>query len=430
MTGRLLEIYVFFHGLHRWFINPIDIIVLKDGAVIEGEIIERTDTHIKVKTENEEKIIPLSNIEKIQTTKEAEQEKLDKTRENAFTLLTKKKYKDAIAEFAKILSCYPDDSNSLYNTACAHSLLDNKEKALEFLEKSIKAGFIDFNHIENDSDLNNIRNEEAYKKIIENKEVYIKEAFNAYIERCKQELGEGYNIINDENYKLLIASNAEQEKLDKIINRMHEHADVLWNDFFKNKPNYYIIVILPKDTESYNKLGLDKLNPVGLYDVTNRRLMVDLQSGGIGAITHEFAHALHFADMGALNQRHPLWIVEGFGTFCEECWAKDNHLVGNLKSWRLKKYKETIGTENYISLEFIMKAPKEEFKTRKTPYMCAAARYVFCYLQEKGLLVRFYKEYITDFSKDSTGITTIERLTGKTLNEFEKEWLEFVKALD
>jgi len=52
-----------------------------------------------------------------------------------------------------------------YNLCCTYSLLDNKPMALTYLKKSIDAGYIDYKHIQEDTDLDNIRKEKEFLDI-------------------------------------------------------------------------------------------------------------------------------------------------------------------------------------------------------------------------------------------------------------------------
>ncbi len=56
--------------------------------------------------------------------------------------------------------------NAYYNLSCMYSLQKNTHQALISLEKAIKAGYIDYIHILEDSDFNNIRNEKEFTTII------------------------------------------------------------------------------------------------------------------------------------------------------------------------------------------------------------------------------------------------------------------------
>ncbi len=55
---------------------------------------------------------------------------------------------------------------ALYNAACIHSLLGDKEKAVGYLEKSVEFGFRDRDWVIMDRDLDSIRGEEGYKKLL------------------------------------------------------------------------------------------------------------------------------------------------------------------------------------------------------------------------------------------------------------------------
>jgi len=75
-------------------------------------------------------------------------------------------YKEAIVPFKQAIKIDPDDAGAHYNLACCYSLLGNVNKALESLGRAIDLGFDDIKHIENDSDLNGLRDEAGYKKLI------------------------------------------------------------------------------------------------------------------------------------------------------------------------------------------------------------------------------------------------------------------------
>jgi hypothetical protein len=55
----------------------------------------------------------------------------------------------------------------LYNLACAYSLKKQKKKALKYLRMAVDEGFTNRNHMEKDKDLDYIRNEKAFKQIMD-----------------------------------------------------------------------------------------------------------------------------------------------------------------------------------------------------------------------------------------------------------------------
>ncbi|MBI5779581.1 MAG: hypothetical protein HZA49_09040 [Planctomycetes bacterium] len=87
--------------------------------------------------------------------------------QQAVQLLESGKLKEAKTIFLKMTGIYPAHPNVLYNMACVCSLLEEKSEALDYLAKAISAGWNDFTHIKKDTDLDNIRNEERFKKLME-----------------------------------------------------------------------------------------------------------------------------------------------------------------------------------------------------------------------------------------------------------------------
>ena len=56
-------------------------------------------------------------------------------------------------------------NNIYYTLSCTYSLLNNKPSALTYLKKAIDAGYNDYGHVQNDTDLDNIRNEKEFVEL-------------------------------------------------------------------------------------------------------------------------------------------------------------------------------------------------------------------------------------------------------------------------
>jgi thiol-disulfide isomerase/thioredoxin len=89
-----------------------------------------------------------------------------------------------------------------YNCACAYSLKGEKPKALEQFEKSLKDGYADFDHMAEDTDLDNIRNEPKYKELVE---TYKAKASQAESDADAKKLAafNGFTLTNAEGNKPL-----------------------------------------------------------------------------------------------------------------------------------------------------------------------------------------------------------------------------------
>ncbi len=67
----------------------------------------------------------------------------------------------------KLARLRPDDPLVHYNLSCSCSLLGRICQAIESLGKAIDLGYDDLHHLEDDSDLDNLRDEDDYKILID-----------------------------------------------------------------------------------------------------------------------------------------------------------------------------------------------------------------------------------------------------------------------
>jgi len=72
-------------------------------------------------------------------------------------------YKQALTYTKKAHDVAPTDSRIMYNLACFHAMVGDKNEALTWLEKAVDAGFYAPKHISRDTDLESIREEPQYK---------------------------------------------------------------------------------------------------------------------------------------------------------------------------------------------------------------------------------------------------------------------------
>ena len=83
-----------------------------------------------------------------------------------------KDFKSSILKFKYIYYQFeenPVGAASAYNVACGYALSGEKDKACDWLEVSIKAGFEDYEHMKKDTDLDSIRGEKKYKQLMADK---------------------------------------------------------------------------------------------------------------------------------------------------------------------------------------------------------------------------------------------------------------------
>lgn len=84
----------------------------------------------------------------------------------ALDLITKARYVEAIILLQNLIAQNPNDAIAHYNLACAYSLSNQIQKALDSLEMSFRCGYDDFSHAWVDSDLSNIHSHPRFEALL------------------------------------------------------------------------------------------------------------------------------------------------------------------------------------------------------------------------------------------------------------------------
>src|SRR5262245_8484972 len=82
------------------------------------------------------------------------------------SLLQKKDYDTAAQRCETAIKLAPQYPTAYYNLSCIYALQGKKDDALEQLEKAIEHGFNDVKHIKEDTDLESLRKEERFAKLL------------------------------------------------------------------------------------------------------------------------------------------------------------------------------------------------------------------------------------------------------------------------
>lgn len=83
--------------------------------------------------------------------------------------------KDKVAPIVEKLTQDADNAGDMYDMACLYSLMDDKQQALNWLEKALQNGFCQFVQISNDTDLDNIRDIKRFKELVTENKAKLKE---------------------------------------------------------------------------------------------------------------------------------------------------------------------------------------------------------------------------------------------------------------
>ena len=75
-------------------------------------------------------------------------------------------YKEGLAIDEKLVQLKPDDPIILYNLGCSYSLLGFIDKAYRSVKKAINCGYSDFEHLQQDEDLTNLRKDRRFQQYL------------------------------------------------------------------------------------------------------------------------------------------------------------------------------------------------------------------------------------------------------------------------
>jgi hypothetical protein len=219
----------------------------------------------------------------------------------------------------------------------------------------------------------------------------------------------------------------------RATNTVQWAVDRLKQDFFRKDPQEIIDVWLFQDASSYTSharslFGDTPSTPFGYYSPQHRALIMNIATGG-GTLVHEIVHPFLRANFPAC----PAWLSEGLASLYEQSTEKNGHICG-LVNWRWKGLAQAIRERKTVSFQRLTAMNEAEFygSTGGDRYSqhYAQARYLCYYLQEKGVLVRFYHEFVAHAKQDPSGLHTLKRVLGEEdLVAFKQKWEKFVLEL-
>jgi hypothetical protein len=200
--------------------------------------------------------------------------------------------------------------------------------------------------------------------------------------------------------------------------------------YFDKPPTEPIVIFLFESEGPYRRLALkwfdDKNVPhYGFYRHRERVMFMNVGTG-TGTLVHELTHALIVPDFPDV----PSWFNEGLASLYEQCSLGKDTITGH-ENWRLPALQKAIKAETLRPLAELIEDP-QFYRDDLVGLNYAEARYLMFYLQEKGLLVRYYKEFRDGAKDDPTGLKTLQKIVApndKDLSTFEKEWRKWVLSL-
>ncbi len=203
----------------------------------------------------------------------------------------------------------------------------------------------------------------------------------------------------------------------------------LKDSYFSKDPNQILDIWLFKDKVSYETntihlFGSLPTTPYGYYSSTDGALVMNISTGG-GTLVHEIVHPFIESNFPAC----PSWFNEGLGSLYEQSSSRDGKIIG-LTNWRLAGLQRAIKAGSVPSFGQLCGTTTNEFYRADPGTNYAQARYLCYYLQEHGLLRKFYHDFVKNHKADPSGYQTLKQtLKVDDMDAFKKDWEAYVMKL-
>jgi hypothetical protein len=224
-------------------------------------------------------------------------------------------------------------------------------------------------------------------------------------ESLKQQLPSNFQIIVRPPF--ILAGDLPVMRIKKL------HDDViapvaraLQATYFEHPPKQPITIVICSTEVQFRELArvwdghLDG-GYHGYYQRNKRRILLDLEAGN-GSLAHELTHALSQSDCEDL----PEWFDEGLAALHEDAAfsTQQKCLIGS-KNWRCRVTEQALKAGQLPNLAQLTQPAK--FRTGDVNIRYAMARSVCLFLQDRGLLARFYKDLRNSEQRDPTGLKSL-----------------------
>lgn len=340
-------------------------------------------------------------------------------------------YRAAKADLQRQINADPTDKFLLYNLACAHAMLGERDDAVEALLDALSLGFVDFALMERDDHLDAIRDHPKYRTIVANWRLVLDTRADAELAALREVFGEQeYDFEKDGEARVLWISGFPERAFESArqeVGRVVAWAAPLFDEPVPdpNRPDPWVQLVLPTTPDFLRMVGPGTIG--GFYDRDNKRLI----SRDIGpGLRHEFFHALHWRHMDRLGQRHPIWLQEGLASLLEDIDAAGDEGLTIRPSWRtniarrLSKFGGLTPWERFFTMshaDFVQRRPRSNY---------AQARAVAMFLHERGVLEEWYDAYVAGFDEDPTGLTTMGVIFEKPVADVQRDFRTWLLALE
>lgn len=236
-------------------------------------------------------------------------------------------------------------------------------------------------------------------------------------------------LVTKYKYFIIFSDLDENLTYTLIESDVKNTITAMTGNYVEKFPGEVTPIIIFNEFDSYKKFVLNNydieehdLSPYGFFKISKNVIVIRYVSWK-GSILHEITHRFTRSDFPDI----PSWFDEGFAALHEKSTFKNENLVGEF-SWRIISIRRAFENNNYTGLKLLMETNDDELYGKRSSFYYAQSRYLLMMLQQKGLLKEYYKLFRDTYTKDESGVSQLEKIMKKPINEIDEELEEYVKS--
>jgi hypothetical protein len=321
------------------------------------------------------------------------------------------------------LEHHPRDWVMLYNGACAYCHLQQPDRAASYLRRAVEAGLDDLGQIARDPDLDPLRDHPVYLAVVRQLEGVGRGPAEA-LERWRSYYGtDDYLYDQDQRRRIAYATALDRTSHLEMRRMIERQADQLQRMLFETPLDSYLLIAVPTPRHG-RRLFHNNDQAGGIYEHDKRRLIAR-DTGS--SLRHELVHALHYAHMDRLGQRHPLWVQEGLASLYESYALDSDGSITFLPNERHNIVKGLALTGRLTRWRELFAMSDDQFMAKAGRYY-PQARSIFEFLADQGKLSCWYGALIETCGEDPTGAEAFEVCFEESLAAVERQWQQWVRT--
>ncbi|MFO1042696.1 MAG: hypothetical protein U0941_12960 [Planctomycetaceae bacterium] len=253
--------------------------------------------------------------------------------------------------------------------------------------------------------------------------------YEKHLKELKKRLPhDGFSVVIQKPFVVIGDEPLETVK-KRAENTVKWAVDHLKREYFSKDPEEILDIWLFQDANSYeehtNRLTKHKPStPYGFYSSTDKALFMNIATGG-GTLVHEIVHPFMESNFPGC----PTWFNEGLASLYEQSNERNGRIIG-MTNWRLKGLQTAIRKDTVPSFETLCRTTTREFYDRDKGTNYSQARYLCYYLQERGLLRKFFHAFRSNAADDPSGLETLKLILRENdLDDFKVRWQADVMKL-